>query len=284
MPATKTKTSISSNRHTSLPYDRNSDAGSNCKSAGKESALAKSESKLYIIRSRTLTGQGTVQEIAARIPTLRGTSTVEAKVVHKPGQSPEIPEVVKAPHVRTLLLSGNSSHVGGRELFTRFMNALQLPNAETIAILWPGSSSSKSEKAIYNFLIRAGRLENLKTVMLSLQCCYRPGLKAYLRSPQAGHLVSLCLHTNADVEAEILCVLPHRHWLANLEDLTLRNANNIEPMFFLEALEKRHAGGRSKLGFVRITAVKGLLNEVVERARAIGIEFECFRSVYVKEE
>ncbi|TRM68715.1 hypothetical protein BD626DRAFT_534656 [Schizophyllum amplum] len=282
--ALKTKSSNSS-RRASGPYDRRGDASLNRrKNAGQESALTTSNTELKITRSRALKGHGTVQEIVACIPTLRGNSSVEVKVMYEPGQPPVIPKAVIAPQIRSLVLSGNSSHIKGRELFMQFLNALRVPNAKMIAILWPGRSTSEFEDTIYSFLTKAGSSGNLQTVILSLQCCYRPGLKDYLRSPEAEHLVSLSLHTNADVEAEILCVLPHRHWLFNLEDLTLRNANNIKPRFFLEALEKRHAGGRSKLSSVRITAVKGLSKAVVERARAIGIEFECFRSVYVKED
>ncbi|TRM56554.1 hypothetical protein BD626DRAFT_519083 [Schizophyllum amplum] len=290
MPADK-KTSTSSNHHVSSPYSRDSAVGSSGKRTAYESTPATlatcptSESGLYYCASsRRLLGRGTAHEIVECIGILRRKGkpySINVGIVYK-SDEPDLPKAVEAPRLEAVNFNGNNSDPDEQAELTKLLNVLHVPDLKRASILRPGKSTGAFEKAVYDFLTRAGESGKLTMAVLSMKCCYRAGLTNYLRSSAAGNLVSLFLHTNAYVEAELLCVLPYKLWLFSLKKLVLRNADNIEPAYLLEALEKRHEGGRSKLQSLKITARDGLSETLVARGRAIGIELEAYRSLYKK--
>ncbi|TRM68730.1 hypothetical protein BD626DRAFT_565546 [Schizophyllum amplum] len=290
MPADK-KTSATSAHHMSSPYNRESAAGSTRQRTGPGheptyvtlATRPTSEFGLYYCSlSRRLLGRGTAHEILECIDILRskgGFYSMNVDIVCK-SDEPDLPKTVVASRLEAVTFNGNNSNPDEQTELQKLLNVLHAPDLKKASILRPGNSTGVFERAVYDFLMRAGESEELTLVILSMKCCYRSGLTDYLRSSAAGNLVSLFLQTNAYVEAEVLSVLPHKLWLSSLKKLVLRNADNIDPDYLLEALEKRHQGGLSKLRSVKITATKGLSARTIARGRAIGIEIEAFHSLY----
>lgn len=245
--------------------------------------IAPAESQLWNPAPDQLKGCGTVYEIIDWIRTVRHLPyyTINVEVVPSQRQPQPLEELV-ASGLEELTLGGNNSNSNGRKELAHLLDALQAPNLKKAAICRPGKSTNALEEAVYKFLTRTGASEILTAVSLSLMCCHKAGLEAYLRSPAAGHLISLRLHTNSDVKTIVLYSLVHGNRLSNLTELVLRNVKNIHPKKdLLRTLRIRHAEGYRRLRHVKYTSVTGVPVAVARGGRALGIEITAFSRNYV---
>ncbi|KAL1729305.1 hypothetical protein EV714DRAFT_213109 [Schizophyllum commune] len=219
----------------------------------------------------------TIDEIADNIRTARQggyhyrVRTKEIAAVEGPSTA-LTRSVVDARGLTNFTVLGDNSLKDATHQLAQLLYILHAPNVNEVKILRPGRSTKYYERAVYHFLSNLSTRTSLQHVNLNMQCCYKPGLGKYLRSPAARHLVSFRLQTSANVEEYLVGALLNSHMLPNLQQLTLRGIPELTPERLFENLRKRYDAGHTLPLLVEWD--RKIPAEIVSAARKLRIFFQ----------
>ncbi|KAL1748355.1 hypothetical protein HDZ31DRAFT_60339 [Schizophyllum fasciatum] len=150
---------------------------------------------------------------------------------------------VVAWHLVSLVIISSVFPPSAQKQLAAFFRILKAPHLNEIKILRPGRSTKLYERANYDFLQAT---TSLQLVTLNIECCYKEGLKEYLRSKAARRLISFRLETSgtAKIATHLFGGLASDgHDLPDLQQLTLRNIDGVTPRALLVNIQIRHMRG-----------------------------------------
>ncbi|KAL1727435.1 hypothetical protein EV714DRAFT_217140 [Schizophyllum commune] len=148
-----------------------------------------------------------------------------------------------ASRLVSLTLTANVIKAKTQQQLAALATKLVTPHLNELKILRPVPSAKDYERSMFDFLEAT---KSLQHVTICWSFVYKAGLRQYLQSDAAKHLVSLRLEasgTSKITDALWRGLCGEQHNLPELQQLTLRKIPDLTPKALWCILRTRHASG-----------------------------------------